>query len=38
MIGVLYAKDLLNYMFRPSDVNIRTLIRKVYFVPESKAP
>jgi hemolysin (HlyC) family protein len=36
VIGVLYAKDLLNYMFRPGEIQVRTLIRKVYFVPESK--
>lgn len=36
VIGVLYAKDLLKYMFRPQEINIRTIIRKVYFVPESK--
>lgn len=36
VIGVLYAKDLLKYMFRPEEINIRTLTRKGYFVPESK--
>jgi CBS domain containing-hemolysin-like protein len=36
VIGVLYAKDLLKYMFRPEDINVRALTRKGYFVPESK--
>jgi magnesium and cobalt transporter len=36
VIGVLYAKDLLKYMFRPEEINIRDLTRKGYFVPESK--
>lgn len=36
VIGMLYAKDLLKYMLRHEEINIRTIIRKVYFVPESK--
>ncbi len=36
VIGVLYAKDLLTFMFKPEEINIRTLTRKAYFVPESK--
>ncbi len=36
VIGVLYAKDLLKFMFKPEEINIRTLTRKAYFVPESK--
>ncbi len=36
VIGILYVKDLLGYFFREKEVNIENIIRKPYFVPESK--
>lgn len=37
IIGVLYAKDLLKFIFQSSkDLSIRELLRPAYFVPESK--
>ena len=36
VIGVLYVKDLLNSMLKGTPVNIGDVIRKPYFVPESK--
>lgn len=34
-IGVLHAKDLLQYLHRPGEINLQALIRPVHFVPES---
>ncbi|MDE6311673.1 MAG: gliding motility-associated protein GldE [Muribaculaceae bacterium] len=38
IVGVLYARDLLPYVDKPADENFdwRTLLRKPYFVPESR--
>lgn len=36
VIGVLYVKDLLQYFFDHKDVDLTKIIRKPYFVPESK--
>jgi magnesium and cobalt transporter len=36
VIGVLYVKDLLRAMIRKEDLKLETIIRKPYFVPESK--
>ncbi len=36
VVGILYAKDLLKYLNKQEDVNIETILRKPYFVPESK--
>lgn len=35
VIGVLYVKDLLGYMVKKREFQIRELMRKAYFVPES---
>jgi CBS domain containing-hemolysin-like protein len=34
--GILYVKDLLPYLYQNREVNIETIMRKPYFVPESK--
>ncbi len=34
--GILYAKDMLKYLNRNEDVEIEKILRKPYFVPESK--
>ncbi len=36
VVGILYVKDLLNYLFKDERIEIDKIIRKVYFVPESK--
>jgi magnesium and cobalt transporter len=37
VVGILYAKDLLNYFHKPDDeIELDKLIRPAYFVPESK--
>lgn len=36
VIGVLYAKDLLKYTYKNEAIDIESIIRKPYFVPESK--
>lgn len=36
VIGILYAKDLLKSIVRGDEINVRTLSRKPFFVPESK--
>ncbi|WP_455381333.1 hemolysin family protein [Salinispira pacifica] len=36
VVGVLYAKDLLQFLFREDEINIENIIRKPFFVPESK--
>ncbi len=36
IIGILYAKDLLQYVGRTEDVSLRKILRKPFFVPETK--
>lgn len=36
VVGMLYAKDLLRYLVSPEEINIEKIIRKPFFVPESK--
>ena len=36
VIGILYAKDVLKALVKNSDFNLRELLRKPFFVPESK--
>ncbi len=36
VIGILYAKDLLKYLTEKKDIEIVKILRKPYFVPESK--
>ncbi len=36
VVGILYAKDLIKYLTSREDINIERIIRKPYFVPESK--
>ncbi len=36
VIGVLYVKDMLEPFFKKSEIEIESLIRKAYFIPESK--
>lgn len=36
VVGVLYAKDLLQFLFREDEISIERIIRKPFFVPESK--
>lgn len=36
VIGMLYAKDLLKYTYKNEAIDIEAIIRKPYFVPESK--
>ena len=36
VIGILYAKDLLKYLTDRQDIEIEKILRKPYFVPESK--
>ena len=36
VVGMLYVKDLLFYLFQNKEINIEETIRKPYFVPESK--
>jgi len=36
VVGILYAKDLIKYLTSRQDINIERIIRKPYFVPESK--
>jgi len=36
VVGILYVKDLLNNLMRNKEINIENVIRKPYFVPESK--
>lgn len=36
VIGILYVKDLLNYFFKNETIEIGKIIRKAFFVPESK--
>jgi putative hemolysin len=34
-VGILYVKDLLQYLQRPGDINLQVLLRPVHFVPDS---
>ncbi|MCK5673443.1 MAG: HlyC/CorC family transporter [Spirochaetales bacterium] len=36
VIGMLYVKDLLKYLTDRKDINIESILRKPYFIPESK--
>lgn len=36
VIGILYIKDLLNYLNKPREFNWQQVLRKPYFVPENK--
>ena len=36
VIGILYAKDLLKYLTDSKDIEIEKILRKPYFIPESK--
>lgn len=36
VIGILYAKDLLSYLFNKEEFDIKKILRPSYFVPESK--
>ncbi len=36
VIGILYVKDLLRYLFKSEPFDTETILRKPYFVPESK--
>ncbi|MFP4373449.1 MAG: hemolysin family protein [Spirochaetaceae bacterium] len=36
VVGILYAKDLIKYLTSREDINIERIIRRPYFVPESK--
>jgi len=36
VIGILYVKDLLRYLVKGEEIDIEKIIRKPYFVPESK--
>ena len=36
IVGMLYAKDLLPYLFRGDAIDVSSIARKTYFVPESK--
>jgi magnesium and cobalt transporter len=36
VIGILYAKDLLKYFKKPEEIEISEILRKPYFIPESK--
>ena len=36
VVGVLYAKDLLRYIYTEKKIDISSIIRKPYFVPDSK--
>lgn len=36
IVGIIHAKDILGYVGRPHDFNLRSLVRPPYFVPESK--
>jgi magnesium and cobalt transporter len=36
VIGILYVKDLLRYLFKDEDFDTLSILRKPYFVPESK--
>ena len=36
IIGVLYAKDLLNYVGQAQPPSLRAIMRKAFFVPETK--
>lgn len=36
VVGILYAKDLIKYLTSREEINIERIIRKPYFVPESK--
>jgi CBS domain containing-hemolysin-like protein len=36
VVGILYAKDLIKYLTSREQINIERIIRKPYFVPESK--
>jgi len=36
IVGILYAKDLLGHVSRPTPVDLRSILRKPFFVPESK--
>lgn len=36
VVGILYVKDLLTYFFKGDNIEIDKIIRKAYFVPESK--
>ena len=35
VIGILYVKDLLQYMQHPGDINLQVLLRPAHFVPDS---
>jgi CBS domain containing-hemolysin-like protein len=36
VVGVLYSKDLLRFLFKNEDIKIEDIVRKPFFVPESK--
>jgi putative hemolysin len=36
ILGIIHAKDILNYVGRPEEFNLGALVRPPYFVPESK--
>jgi magnesium and cobalt transporter len=36
VVGILYSKDLLKFLFRNEEIKIEQIIRKPFFVPESK--
>ncbi|TVQ38448.1 MAG: HlyC/CorC family transporter [Spirochaetaceae bacterium] len=36
VVGVLYAKDLLRFLLTKEEINVEKIIRRPYFVPESK--
>ncbi|MBN2651361.1 MAG: HlyC/CorC family transporter [Spirochaetales bacterium] len=36
VIGILYVKDLLKYVIQGQSIDLRSILRKPYFVPESK--
>lgn len=36
VIGILYVKDLLKYVIQKQEIDLRKILRKPYFVPESK--
>jgi putative hemolysin len=35
IVGILYAKDLLQYIDKPDEIKLQTLLRPVHFVPET---
>jgi putative hemolysin len=35
LVGILYVKDLLQYLEKPSEINLQVLLRPVHFVPDT---